>query len=205
MLSTRQLERDLEDGRTLLAAVRSGAVQSYTGIKRDWQRERNFERRFVDMKSVQQWNRKRAFASLVRSQFEEPIGEGVDAKTVRNQRIDAGSNSYCVHPMGSCNTLTMVCLSVCLAFDSLRDVDTQITMIRNLAEDGAFNPIVRAACYWSCDLSTCIPTMVFAETHEQSQVLCWRCRASERSGNRRDLRLAVPAHPQEEHSVCSCV
>lgn len=152
LLSTRQLERDLEDGRTLLAAVRSGAVQSYTGIKRDWQRERNFERRFVDMKSVQHWNRKRAFASLVRSQFEQPIGEGVDAKAARNQRIDAGLYTASIQWEHLYAALTMACLSFS-AFASLRDVDNQITMIRNFTVDGAFDPMVTGSC---SNLSTCI-------------------------------------------------
>lgn len=86
--STRQLQDDLETGRTLFNAIRSGATDSYTGVKSDWVRERKFDNRFADMQAIQQWNRKRAFVTVVRSQFELPVDEQDTAAV--NRRIDAG-------------------------------------------------------------------------------------------------------------------
>jgi hypothetical protein len=87
--STRQLQDDLDAGRTLYNAIRSGATDSYHGVKSDWQRERKFDNRFADMRAIQRWNRKRAFVTVVRSQFEQPVDE--QDKRAVGQRIDAGT------------------------------------------------------------------------------------------------------------------
>lgn len=89
LLSARQLEADLGAGHTLFNAVRSGATDSYAGVKSDWQRERKFESRFADMQAAHKWRRKRAFVTLVRSQFELPV-DIADSRAV-DQRLDAGT------------------------------------------------------------------------------------------------------------------
>lgn len=89
LLSTRQLEADLSTGRTLFNAVRSGATDSYAGVKSDWQRERKFENRFADMQAINKWRRKRVFVTLVRSQFELPV-DITDLRAM-GQRLDAGT------------------------------------------------------------------------------------------------------------------
>lgn len=91
MLSTRQLQNDLDAGRTLFNAIRSGAADSYAGAKSDWQRERKFDARFSDMHAISKWHRKRAFVTLVRSQFEAPLREDRSYTRAVNERIDAGT------------------------------------------------------------------------------------------------------------------
>ncbi|KAG7396584.1 hypothetical protein PHYBOEH_002046 [Phytophthora boehmeriae] len=111
LLSTRQLQRDVDAGRTLYNAVRSGAVASYAGVKGDWQRERVFVRRFDDLKVLRQT--KRVFAAIVRTAFVQPV-DGED-KSALDNRIDA-------------------------AFRTLRGVDDHNALIEELTEQGLFHP-----------------------------------------------------------------
>ncbi|KAF1334703.1 O-linked n-acetylglucosamine transferase ogt, partial [Globisporangium splendens] len=120
---THCLQDDLEAGRTLYNAIRSGATDSYHGVKSDWQRERKFGDRFADMHAIQRWNRKRAFVTVVRSQFEQPVDE--QDKRAVGRRIDA-------------------------AFAALREIDDHNAMVRNLAARGAFQPKKRTEAVKYC-------------------------------------------------------
>ncbi|KAG6610175.1 O-linked N-acetylglucosamine transferase OGT [Phytophthora cinnamomi] len=110
--STQTLQRDVEAGRTLYNAIRSGAVASYAGVKSDWQRERMFVRRFEDMEVLKRRGASnRTFAAIVRSGFGQPV----DAKdqAALDARIDA-------------------------AFDALKSVDDHNALIREFRDQGDF-------------------------------------------------------------------
>ncbi|RLN10638.1 hypothetical protein BBJ28_00005219 [Nothophytophthora sp. Chile5] len=115
LLSTQQLQRDVDAGRTLYNAIRSGAVASYAGVKSDWQRERMFAHRFDDIQAVQRWQRGREFAALVRSGFMKPV-DAAD-KAALNRRIDA-------------------------AFEALKGVDNQNALVQGFVDNGSFEPKV---------------------------------------------------------------
>ncbi|KAF1775527.1 Tetratricopeptide repeat-containing domain [Phytophthora cactorum] len=68
--STQTLQCDVEAGRTLYDAVRSGAVASYAGVKTDWQRERMFVRRFEDMRVRAAGRGKAALDARIDAAFE---------------------------------------------------------------------------------------------------------------------------------------
>lgn len=89
----------MDAGRTLYNAIRSGAVDSYPGVKRDWQREQQFRNRLTDMQAIQELTRKPAYVTLVRSGFEQPV-DADDAKAL-DQRVDAGANATQVILAGS--------------------------------------------------------------------------------------------------------
>jgi hypothetical protein len=116
--STRTLQRDVEAGRTLFDAVRSGAVASYAGVKSDWQRERMFVRRFEDMAVLTHRGRAdRAYAAIVGAGFRQPLaGMGKEAL---DARIDA-------------------------AFEALKGVDDHNALIQDFKEQGTFGPKVAA-------------------------------------------------------------
>jgi hypothetical protein len=84
--SGRQLQTDEDAGRTLYNAIRSGAVDSYPGVKRDWQREQQFRNRLVDMRALRELTHQPAYVTLLRSGFEQPA----DASSI-DQRVDAGA------------------------------------------------------------------------------------------------------------------
>lgn len=85
--SGRQLQTDVDAGRTLYNAIRSGAVDSYPGVKRDWQREQQFRNRLADMRALRGLTRRPAYVTLLRSGFEQPA----DASSI-DQRVDAGGS-----------------------------------------------------------------------------------------------------------------
>ncbi|KAJ0398283.1 hypothetical protein ATCC90586_005312 [Pythium insidiosum] len=91
LLSAQQLERDVTAGRTLNHALRSGATQSYDGVKTDWQRERSFEKRLSDAEVLRHW-RPEVAAILVRTQFDLPV-DSSNRRAV-NQRIDADLDDH---------------------------------------------------------------------------------------------------------------
>ncbi|KAL4144509.1 hypothetical protein PRNP1_013638 [Phytophthora ramorum] len=109
--STKTLQRDLEAGRTLYSAVRSGSVASYAGVKSDWQRERLFVRRFEDFAVLRRRAQTRAFAAIVRAAFAAPVGDG--DKLVLDARIDA-------------------------AFEALKGVDDHNALIQDFKDQGVF-------------------------------------------------------------------
>ncbi|KAG2528022.1 hypothetical protein JM16_003111 [Phytophthora kernoviae] len=115
LLSARQLQHDIDAGRTLYNAVRSGAVASYAGVKSDWQRERLFVHRFDDLKVLRQT--KRAFAAIVRSGFVQPVDE--EYEDAVSNRTDA-------------------------AFKMLRGVDDHNSLVEEFTEQGLFQPKIRS-------------------------------------------------------------
>ncbi|CEG44806.1 O-linked N-acetylglucosamine transferase OGT [Plasmopara halstedii] len=108
------LQRNVEAGRTLYDAVRSGAVASYTGIKSDWQRERMFVRRFEDMGVFKRHQTERLFASIVRAAFAVPVEDRV----ALDARIDAG-------------------------FEALKSVDDHNALLQEFETQEVYNPKVR--------------------------------------------------------------
>ncbi|KAG3090268.1 hypothetical protein PI124_g15286 [Phytophthora idaei] len=110
--STQTLQCDVEAGRMLYDAVRSGAVASYAGVKTDWQRERMFVRRFEDMKVLKRRGKGgRTFAAIVRAGFAPPV----EGKAALDARIDA-------------------------AFESLKCVDDHNALIQEFKDQGIFGP-----------------------------------------------------------------
>ncbi|KAF4033304.1 Tetratricopeptide repeat [Phytophthora infestans] len=110
--STQTLQRDVEAGKTLYDAVRSGAVASYAGVKTDWQRERAFVRRLEDMEVLTRRGRgDRAFAAIVRAGFAPPV----EGKAAVDARIDA-------------------------AFDALKRVDDHNALIQEFKDQSIFGP-----------------------------------------------------------------
>ncbi|EGZ15947.1 hypothetical protein PHYSODRAFT_334144 [Phytophthora sojae] len=116
--STQTLQRDVEAGRTLYNAVRSGAVASYAGVKSDWQRERMFMRRFEDMEVLKRRGAgNKTFAAIVRSGFAQPVD--TKDKAALDARIDA-------------------------AFDAMKSVDDHNALIREFRDQGIFGPKERS-------------------------------------------------------------
>jgi hypothetical protein len=77
----------LEVGHTLYNAVRSGALQTYDGIKADWRQERVFAERFKDLKTIEKWNKKPSYITLIRSHFEQKA----ETNETKHQLLDKGS------------------------------------------------------------------------------------------------------------------
>ncbi|KAI9997920.1 hypothetical protein PInf_002177 [Phytophthora infestans] len=118
--STQTLQRDVEAGKTLYDAVRSGAVASYAGVKTDWQRERAFVRRLEDMEVLTRRGRgDRAFAAIVRAGFAPPV----EGKAAVDARIDA-------------------------AFDALKRVDDHNALIQEFKDQSIFGPKVENLPYF---------------------------------------------------------
>lgn len=85
-------------------AIRSGAVDSYLGVKRDWQREQHFRSRLVDVKMIEALTHKPAYATLIRLGFEQPIES--DSTTAADQRVDAGGDGAKLTPRATVEVLT---------------------------------------------------------------------------------------------------
>ncbi|CAI5703172.1 hypothetical protein KXD40_003865 [Peronospora effusa] len=112
--STQTLQHEVNAGRTLFHAVRSGAVSSYTGVKSDWQRERLFVRRLEDMTVLTRRGRSdKAFAAIVRAGFTQLVDK--EDKAALDARIDA-------------------------AFDALKGVDDHNALIHEYKTQGVFEP-----------------------------------------------------------------
>ncbi|KAG7387739.1 hypothetical protein PHYPSEUDO_013744 [Phytophthora pseudosyringae] len=110
--STQTLQRNVEAGRTLYDAVRSGAVASYAGVKTDWQRERMFVRRFEDMEVLKRRGKgDKMFATIVRAGFAPPVED----KAALDTRIDA-------------------------AFEALKGVDDHNALVQEFTDQGIFGP-----------------------------------------------------------------
>ncbi|KAI9914616.1 hypothetical protein PsorP6_008318 [Peronosclerospora sorghi] len=110
--SAQTFQRDVEAGRTLFDAIRSGAVSSYAGVKSDWRRERVLVHRIEDMAVLSGRNRNgRAFAAILHTAFTQPVK--MDDKEAFNARIDA-------------------------AFDALKRIDDQNALIQEFKNQGMF-------------------------------------------------------------------
>ncbi|KAG1711000.1 hypothetical protein DVH05_013720 [Phytophthora capsici] len=110
--STQVLQRDVDAGRTLYSAVRSGAVASYAGVKTDWQRERAFAQRFEDAEVLKRrFKRKNLFAVIVRAGFTPPVKD----KAALDARIDA-------------------------AFETLQSIDNHNALIQEFKDQRVFSP-----------------------------------------------------------------
>ncbi|TMW56416.1 hypothetical protein Poli38472_006426 [Pythium oligandrum] len=98
-------------GKTLYRAIRSGAVDSYDGVKMDWQRERQYENRLDDAKVIQQWTNRPLSMAILRAQFDQPVD--IEGHKLLDQRLDA-------------------------AFLALREMNDHNALIDNLTAQGAF-------------------------------------------------------------------